>query len=206
MLGFEFILKEMLREIDDQSKPNKLTETNTHGAPPVHLSARNGYNEKLDGLLNAGANSNQPGDHFQNSLQAAPFCGYCDAACMLFDAGAGPGVTVGFLNAFDAAFAAGHEDAAYLLVERKLFRVMSAEGVLEEATRVGFDSVVRAIEKTEQIIPHEASNGALLELQTALQYDSSASAKLWLPKILKINDAAGFFGNAMRVAVSGGYR
>lgn len=111
-------------------------------------------------------------------MQHFPF-GHRDVGSELLEHGADATQPGKSSNGLLAAFAAGHEQVLLLFVQRQMFQSMSLDTILHEATRCGFDSVIRLILKINNVENNSDSDLATDKVQTALHCRNFLAARTY---------------------------
>lgn len=156
-------------------------------------------------LVRHNCNINSPGERFGTAIKGAAFAGHADIVQFLMDEGASMSCSSGeFGDPMQAALAGGHQG-----VIRTLF-----EGGFTFSTQAAFDHALQLasfnghVDAVEQLLDGMAGDFSSAEshvpLQVALHGRKEKAAKRLIEACQDVNEARGYFGNALQAAIAGG--
>ncbi|KAK8225382.1 ankyrin repeat-containing domain protein [Phyllosticta capitalensis] len=178
---------------------------NDHKTCGLYLAARSGHTNMVKYLVRHNCNINSPGERFGTAIKGAAFAGHADIVQFLMDEGASMSCSSGeFGDPMQAALAGGHQG-----VIRTLF-----EGGFTFLTQAAFDHALQLasfnghVDAVEQLLDGMAGDFSPAEshvpLQVALYGRKEKAAKRLIEACQDVNEARGYFGNALQAAIAGG--
>ncbi|KAL9616329.1 MAG: hypothetical protein Q9160_008792 [Pyrenula sp. 1 TL-2023] len=186
------------------SEQLNLEQRNEYDTSGLYLAARWGHTKVVAALLSLGVDVDSPGFQYGTALHAAAFAGHDDVVKLLLDSGASMSSAGEFPSPLKRALANGNASTADNMLDCnfQFSEQIQFDQAMEIASFKGYVDIV------QRLLRGQAGNFAPQDrpepLQVALYGGKARKTMEIIQKCADINEAKGYFGNAIQAAIAGG--